>query len=383
MRRTEQLQGLRLMKFEDVYGRCYGGDLSQVEASEILGVSERTFRRWRDRYEAEGAEGLYDRRLGRVSARRAAVDTVARVLELFETRYRDFTAKHFHEKLVAEHGFGLSYNWLRLTLQAHGRVRPAPRRGAHRRKRPRRPMAGMMLHQDGSSHEWVAGQWWDLIVTLDDATSEVYSGFFVAEEGTMSTFRALGEVIAATGLFCSLYTDRGSHYWHTPEAGGGVDKDNPTQVGRALDQLGIELIPAYSPEARGRSERMFGTLQRRLPQELRLAGISTMEDANRFLKELHLLAGAQCALRAPGRGHRRAGSFVGLIARHRSRTSSGVPAVSASSRSDQHSALQGPHAADPGRSPPPPLRQGQGLRVHEYPTSARLPCSTARGALAC
>ena len=162
MRRTEQLQGLRLMKFEDVYGRCYGGDLSQVEASEILGVSERTFRRWRDRYEAEG---LYDRRLGRVSARRAAVDTVARVLELFETRYRDFTAKHFHEKLVAEHGFGLSYNWLRLTLQAHGRVRPAPRRGAHRRKRPRRPMAGMMLHQDGSSHEWVAGQWWDLIVT--------------------------------------------------------------------------------------------------------------------------------------------------------------------------------------------------------------------------
>ena len=135
------------------------------------------------------------------------MDTVARVLELFETRYRDFTAKHFHEKLVAEHGFGLSYNWLRLTLQAHGRVRPAPRRGAHRRKRPRRPMAGMMLHQDGSSHEWVAGQWWDLIVTLDDATSEVYSGFFVAEEGTMSTFRALGEVIAATGLFCSLYTE--------------------------------------------------------------------------------------------------------------------------------------------------------------------------------
>ena len=286
MRRTEQLQGLRLMKFEDVYGRCYRGDLSQIEASEILGVSERTFRRWRDRWEADGAEGLYDRRLGRVSARRAPVDTVARVLELFETRYWDFTAKHFHEKLVAEHGFGLSYNWLRLSLQAHGKIKPARRRGAHRRKRPRRPMAGMMLHQDGSSHEWVAGQWWDLIVTLDDATSEVYSGFFVTEEGTMSTFRALGEAIAAKGLFCSLYADRGSHYWHTAQAGGGVDKDNPTQVGRALNQLGIELIPAYSPEARGRSERMFGTLQKRLPQELRLAGISTMEDANRFLKEV-------------------------------------------------------------------------------------------------
>ena len=288
MRRTEQLQGLRLMKFEEVYGRSYRGELSQGEASEILGVSERTFRRWRDRYEAEGAEGLYDRRLGRASARRVGVDEVLDVLRLFETRYWDFTAKHFHEKLVGEHGFGLSYNWLRLTLQAHGKIKPAARRGAHRRKRPRRPLAGMLLHQDASSHEWVAGQIWDLVVTLDDATSEVYSGFFVEEEGTMSTFQALHEVIGESGLFCSLYTDRASHYWHTPAAVGKVDKDNPTQVGRALAQLGIELIAAYSPEARGRSERMFGTLQKRLPQELRLAGITTMEDANRFLQEVFL-----------------------------------------------------------------------------------------------
>ncbi len=286
MRWTERLQGLRLMKFEDVYGRTYRGDLSQLEAAEILGMSERTFRRYRDRFEADGAGGLYDRRLGRASARRAGVDEVMAVLELFDTRYWDFTARHFWEKLVADHGVSRSYNWVRLTLQAHGRVRPASRRGAHRRKRPRRPLAGMMLHQDGSSHEWVPGRWWDLIVTLDDATSEVYSGFFVAQEGTMSTFRALGEVIAAKGLFCSLYADRGSHYWRTPEAGSKVDKDNPTQVGRALAQLGIELIAAYSPEARGRSERMFGTLQKRLPQELRLAGISTMEDANRFLEEV-------------------------------------------------------------------------------------------------
>ena len=227
-------------------------------------MSERTFRRWRERYEAEGAEGLYDRRLGRVSARRAPVDEVMRVLELFETRYPDFTAKHFHEKLVCEHGFGLSYNWLRLSLQAHGKIKPAPRRAGQR----------------------VADRWWDLIVTMDDATSEVYSGFFVAEEGTMSTFRGLGEVIAENGLFCSLYADRASHYWHTPEAGGSVDKDNPTQVGRALAQLGIELIAAYSPQARGRSERMFGILQKRLPQELRLAGIATMAEANRFLEEL-------------------------------------------------------------------------------------------------
>ena len=276
------------MKFEEVYGRTRTGMLSQEEAAEILGISERTFRRWRGRFEAEGADGLYDRRLGKVSARRAAVDEVMTVLELFDTRYWDFGVKHLHETLVAAHGFRRSYNWLRITLQAHGRVTPAPRRGAHRRKRPRRPMVGMMLHQDGSRHEWVAGEMWDLIVTMDDASSEIYSAFFVAEEGTMSTFLGLEAVIAERGLFCSLYADRGSHYWHTPEAGGPVDKDNPTQVGRALAQLGIELIPAYSPEARGRSERMFGTLQKRLPQELRVAGITTMEAANRFLEEIYL-----------------------------------------------------------------------------------------------
>ena len=175
MRRTEQAQGLRLMKFEEVYGRTCRGVLGQAEAAEILGVSERTFRRWRDRFEADGAEGLYARRLGRLSARRAPVDEVARVLELFDTRYWDFTAKHFHEKVVAEHGSKRSYNWVRLTLQAYGRRRAAPRRGAHRRKRPRRALPGMMVHQDGSRHEWLAGQpALDLIVTMDDATSEIY-----------------------------------------------------------------------------------------------------------------------------------------------------------------------------------------------------------------
>ena len=241
MRRTEQFQGLRLMKFEGVYGRSCRGDLSQAEAAEILGVSERTFRRWRVRFEADGAEGLYDRRLGKVSVRRAPVDEVARVLALFDTHYFDFTPKHFHEKLVSGHGFTLSYNWVRLTLQAHGRVTPAPRRGAHRRKRPRRPMEGMMLHQDGSRHSGWQARAGILIVTLDDATSAIYSAFFVEEEGTMSTFRALTDVIAGHGLFCALYADRGSHYWHTPEAGGKVDKDNPTQVGRALAQLGIDI----------------------------------------------------------------------------------------------------------------------------------------------
>ena len=303
MRRTEQVQGLRLMKFEELYARTTARLLSQAEAAEVLGVSERTFRRWRDRYEAEGAEGLYDRRLGRVSARRAPLDEVARVLELFDTRYWDFTAKHFHEKLVAEHGCERSYNWVRLSLQARGRMRAAPRRGAHRRKRPRRALPGMMVHQDGSRHAWVPGRWWDLIVTMDDATSEIYSAFFVDEEGTMSSFQALSEVIRERGLFCSLYADRASHYWHTPEAGGTVDKDKPTQVGRALQQLDIELIAAYSPEARGRSERMFGTLQKRLPQELRLAGITDMAEANRFLREVYLpLHNARFATPAEDKG---------------------------------------------------------------------------------
>ena len=276
------------MKFEEIYERASKRELSQSEAAEILGMSERTFRRWRDRFDADGAEGLYDRRLGKVSGRRVPVDTMMEVLELFDTRYFDFTAKHFFDKLVSEHGFTRSYNWVRLTLQGHGRKTKAPRRGAHRRRRPRRALPGMMLHLDGSSHQWVPGQWWDLIVTMDDATSDIHSAFFIEEEGTMSTFRGLSEVISVNGLFCALYADRGSHYWHTSEAGGKVDRDNPTQVGRALAQLGIELIAAYSPEARGRSERMFGTLQKRLPQELRLAGISTMEEANRFLRDTFL-----------------------------------------------------------------------------------------------
>src|SRR5512133_564241 len=354
MRRTERLQGLRLMKFEEVYGRTCRGGLSQAEAAEILGMSERTFRRWRDRYEATGAEGLFDRRLGTVSARRAPVDEVAGLLELFDTRYFDFTPKHFHEKLVAGHGITRSYNWVRLTLQAHGRVMPAPRRGAHRRKRPRRPMKGMMLHQDGSRHEWVPGESWDLIVTLDDATSEIYSAFFVDEEGTMSTFRALTEVIAGHGLFCALYADRGSHYWHTPAAGGKVDRDNPTQVGRALGQLGIELIPAYSPEARGRSERMFATLQDRLPKELRLAGITSLDAANRFLADDYLPRHNARFARPPEEAGTAFVPFAGTL-----EDILCVPGRAAG-RQRQPRPLPAPCPADPGRSPPSPLRQGLG-----------------------
>jgi len=290
MRRTEVLQGLRRMKFEDVYGRWQQRRLSQAEAAEILGMSERTFRRWRDRYDADGLEGLLDRRLGKVSARRVPVDQIDQMLSLYRERYGGFSAQHFHDKLCQHHGFHWGYTWTKLRLQAAGLIAKAPRRGAHRKKRPRRPLAGMLLHQDGSPHRWLPAldQALDLIVTLDDATSAIYSAFLVEEEGTMSTFRALAAVIAAHGLPCALYTDRASHYFHTPKAGEKVAKDQLTQVGRALAQLGIEHVPAYSPEARGRSERAFGTLQDRLPKELALAGITTIEAANRFLAAVYL-----------------------------------------------------------------------------------------------
>lgn len=275
------------MRFEETYNQYRTGRLSCEDAADLLGTSVSTFYRYRRRYEEEGEEGLADRRIGKLSARRAPVDEVTKVVNLFETNYYDFTVKHFHEKLSG-HGIGRSYTWTKKVLQKAGVVKKAPRRGAHRRKRARRPLPGMMLHQDGSTHAWVPGKSWDLIVTMDDATSVIYSAFFVEEEGTMSSFEALNEVISAEGLFCSLYVDRGTHYWFTPKAGGKVDKSKPTQVGRAMNQLGIELIAAYSAEARGRSERMFGTMQNRLPQELRLNGITSMEEANRFLKEDYL-----------------------------------------------------------------------------------------------
>jgi transposase len=290
MRRTEVLQGLRAMKFEDIYGRWQERRLSQAEAAEILGMSERTFRRWRDRYDEAGTNGLLDRRLGKASARRVPVDQVSAVLTLYRERYGGFTARHFHDKLRRQHGFRLSYSWTKLRLQKAGLIAKAPRRSAHRKKRPRRPLAGMLLHQDGSSHRWLPAldAQLDLIVTMDDATSAIYSAFLVTEEGTQSSFQGLAEVIAEHGLPCALYTDRASHYFHTPKAGEKVAKNQPTQVGRALAQLGIAHIAAYSPQARGRSERTFGTLQDRLPKELLLAGVTTVEAANHFITEVYL-----------------------------------------------------------------------------------------------
>jgi transposase len=271
MNRTTLLQDRRMQKFCDVLGRWKARELSALEASEILGCSERQFRRYRRRYEEEGLDGLFDRRLGRESARRVPIDKLKWMLSEYRTRYTGWAIKHFHDHLQKQHNFRWSYTWVKTQLHTARLVLPAPRRGAHRRKRPRKPCVGMMLHQDGSRFAWLEGQpELDLIVTMDDATSDIYSAFLVEEEGTASTFRALLEVFTARVLPSSLYTDRGSHYFLTPKAGEPVDKERLTQVGRALSQLGIEHIPAYSPEARGRSERTFGTLQGRLPKELRL-----------------------------------------------------------------------------------------------------------------
>lgn len=288
MRRASALWEVFVLRFEEALERYRKRRLTAEEAGEILGMSGRHFRRLLLRYEEDGPEGLRDRRLGKVSPRRAPLAELTRMQILYQERYRDFTVKHFHEQLVKRHNYKLSYTVTRLVLHGAGLVRPQKRRGGtHRKKRERRPLPGMLLFQDGSTHRWIGAldHELDLVVTLDDATGAIYSAILVEEEGTASSFLGLVETIAAHGLFRAFYTDRGSHYFHTPKAGGKVDKSKPTQVGRALAQLGITHIPSYSPEARGRMERVFGTLQSRLPPELRLAEIATVEAANRYLKE--------------------------------------------------------------------------------------------------
>ena len=289
MDRARIHEGLRRMRFTDVLDRTERSELSQMEAAELLCMSERTFRRWRDRHRASGASGLDDLRLT-PSPRRAPVAEIERMLGLYRDIYRGFTVQHFHEHMGKRHNYTLGYTVTKLHLQRAGLVHVAPKRSAHRKKRPRRPMVGMMLHQDASTHAWFQGnpRKYDLVVTLDDATGAIYSAFFVDEEGTASSLRGIAEVVAKHGVFCSLYTDRGSHYFETPEAGGKVSKTLLTQVGRALKQLGIAHIAAYSPQARGRSERPFHTLQDRLPKEMALAGIATVEAANRWLAETYI-----------------------------------------------------------------------------------------------
>ena len=274
------------MKLQDVLLKAMAKKITWLEAAEIIGISCRSMRRWRERMEEYGYSGLADRRKGKPSEKRIAVARVEEVLRLYRETYFDLNIRHFHEKLKAQHQIELSYSFVQKALQGAGLVARGKKRGKHRRRRERRPMPGMLLHIDGSKHQWFGDQrWHDLIVILDDATGKIYYAQLVEEESTRTVMAGLREVIESEGLFCALYSDRGSHFFVTPKAGEKVDKHRFTQVGRALKELGVQMIPAYSPQARGRSERSFGTWQGRLPQELRVAGITTVEAANAFLRQ--------------------------------------------------------------------------------------------------
>ena len=276
----------RAMKVQEVILRAMAKKITWWQAAEIIGISDRQMRRWRERYAEFGYDGLFDRRQGQPSPKRVPVAVVEQVLGLYRERYFDLNVRHFHEKLQAEQGVELSYTWVKRALQGAGLVTRGRQRGVHRKRRPRRPLPGMLLHIDGSHHRWFQDErWYDLIVILDDATSEIYYAQLVEEESTATVMAGLQEVIERQGVFCALYSDRGSHFWLTPKVGGKVDPHRLTQVGRALRELGIQMIPAYSPQARGRSERNFSTWQGRLPQELRLRQLGTLEAANRFLRE--------------------------------------------------------------------------------------------------
>ncbi len=276
----------RAMKIQDVMLRAKSKRITWWQAAEIIGISCRQMRRWRQRYEEHGYDGLVDRRRGRVSEKRVALATVEEVLRLYQEQYFDFNVRHFHEKLMTEHDIKLSYTWVKQALQGAGLVKKGRKRGVHRKRRPRRPLPGMMLHIDGSQHQWFCDhRWYDLVVIMDDATSAIYYAQLVEQESTRTVMAAIRQVIEEQGMFCSLYSDRASHFFLTPKAGEAVNHDRLTQVGRALKEMGIQMIPAYSPQARGRSERGFGTWQGRLPQELRLRGITTPEAANRFLRD--------------------------------------------------------------------------------------------------
>ncbi len=288
MNQAEALQKVRKMRFEQIYRKWKDKELRQADAAEILNMSERTFRRYAIRYENSGTEGLLDKRVERTSPRRASVEEVVEVESLYRDLYMGRNVVHFYEAYTQRHEGKRSYNWVKSCLHRAELVKPSRRRGPHRQLRDRKPREGMMIHQDASDHEWVSGEKWDLVVTMDDATGEIYSAFFVGQEGTQSSFRGVREVLEGRGIFSSFYSDRGSHYWITPVAGGRVDKENLTQFGRAMAELGVRMIPGYSPQARGRSERMFRTLQGRLPQELREAGIRGMEEANEYLSQRFL-----------------------------------------------------------------------------------------------
>ena len=282
---------VKAMKIQEVILKAASGQILWIDAADIIGVSYRTMKRWKVRYEEHGYDGIFDRRMRGPSPKRIPMKELQTILNLYRAQYMGFNVTHFHEKLHDDHGITRGYTFVKTALQTAGLVDKVKSRGKHRKKRPRKPLIGMMLHLDGSPHEWIPnlpGRFFDLLVLLDDATGEIYEMELVDEEDTLGCMTLLRNCIATHGIFCSLYSDRASHFFLTPKAGEKVLEGHLTQIGRALRELGIRPIPAYSPQARGRGERMNGTLQGRLPNEFRLHGIKTKEEANRFLKEIYI-----------------------------------------------------------------------------------------------
>jgi transposase len=279
----------RAMDVQAVMLKALSGELHWFRAAEILGMHPRSLRRWRERYEQHGYHGLMDKRGRRPSQRRVPLAEVERILRLYREQYVGFNIRHFHEIVRREHAVTLSYSYVRQALQTAGLVKKRRPRGRHRRRREPRACFGELLHLDGSLHAWLAlvpESRSCLIAIPDDATNQVLHAALYATESTHSVMRALAAVFRTQGLPMALYTDRASWAFHTPTARGAVDKRQLTQVGRALHRLGIEHIPAYSPQARGRSERLNRTFQDRLVNELRVAGIRTIEAANRYLDDV-------------------------------------------------------------------------------------------------
>lgn len=278
----------RVMTKQQVMLKAINGEITWIQAAEILDVTARHMRRMRRAVEHGGFGELIDGRGTRAARRRRIpIEVVRELCRLKREVYADFSVRHFYEKATEKHGLELSYNWARLVLQAAGIVEKAPGRGKYHRKRERRAMVGMLIHLDASTHEWIPHlPMWDLVVALDDADGRMLHARFVAQEGVASTFEALEAVLRRYGRFCQLYTDRGSHFCRTPKAGEPPAEEQNGQVARALRVLGIHHIRARSPQARGRSERAFATIQGRLPQELRVNGITSYEAANRFLQEV-------------------------------------------------------------------------------------------------
>ena len=281
----------RAMRLQEVMLKAIGGELHWFRAAEILGMSPRSLRRWRERYERAGYDGLLDRRYGKPSVRRVSFAALEQVLQLYRDRYRGFNVRHFHEIVRRIHGVTLSYSYVKRALQTAGLVKKRPPRGRHRQRREPRACFGELLHLDGSMHPWLAlrpEQRSCLIAVPDDATNRVLHAALYPGESTHAVMSTLRTVFETYGLPMALYTDRAKWAFYTPTAKGPVDKSRLTQVGRALERLGIEHIPAYSPQARGRSERLNRTFQDRLVNELRVAGVTSLTAANAYLVETFL-----------------------------------------------------------------------------------------------